>query len=68
MKTSHSRVVQVRSGGVSGYCAYDGSAPLVISVFGDATFEAKFNADDGDGSVSGPISRVQAAVRQIRAY
>jgi hypothetical protein len=59
MKTSHNRVVQVQSGGTSGYCAYDGSAPLTISVFGDATFEAKFNADDGDGSVSGPISGVK---------
>ena len=48
MKTSHNRVVRVQSGGVLGYCAYDGSAPLAISVFGDATFEAKFNADDGD--------------------
>lgn len=59
MKTGHNRVVQVQSGGTSGYCAYDGSAPLVISVFGDATFEAKFNADDGDGSISGPISGVK---------
>jgi hypothetical protein len=59
MKTSHNRVVRVQSGGVLGYCAYDGSAPLTISVFGDATFEAKFNADDGDGSVSGPISGVK---------
>ncbi len=59
MKTSHNRVVQVQSGGTSGYCAYDGSAPLTISVFGDATFEAKFDADDGDGSVSGPISGVK---------
>jgi hypothetical protein len=56
MKTIHNRVVRVQSGGVLGYCAYDGSAPLAISLFGDATFEAKFNADDGDGSVSGPIS------------
>ena len=28
-------------------------------MFGDATFEAKFNADDGDGSVSGAISGVK---------
>ncbi len=59
MKTSHNRVVRVQSGGVLGYCAYDGSAPLVISVIGDATFEAKFNADDGDGAVSGPISGIK---------
>ena len=59
MKTSHNRVARVQSGGVLGYCAYDGSAPLTISVFGDATFEAKFSADDGDGSVSGPISGVK---------
>src|SRR3984957_17350686 len=59
MNTSHSRVVRVESGGVLGYCAYDGSAPLTISVFGDAPFEAKLNADDGDGSVSGPISGVK---------
>ena len=38
MKTSHNRVAQVQSGGVNGYCAYDGSAPLTISIFGDATF------------------------------
>jgi hypothetical protein len=57
INTSHNRVVQVRSGGdVSGYCAWDGSAPLTISVFGDATFEAKFSVDDGDGSVYGPIA------------
>jgi hypothetical protein len=59
MKTGHNRVVRVQSGGVSGYCAYDGSAPLTISVFGDATFEAKFNVNDGDGSVAGPISGVK---------
>jgi hypothetical protein len=59
MNTSHSRVVQVRSGDVSGYCAYDGSAQLTISVFGDATFEAKFSVDDGDGVVYGPIAGVK---------
>ena len=60
MNTSHKRVVRVQSGGaVSGYCAYDGSAPLTISVFGDATFEAKFSVDDGDGAVYGPISGVK---------
>jgi jacalin-like lectin domain-containing protein len=58
MNTSHSRVVRVQSGDVSGYCAYDGGAPLTISVFGDATFEAKFSVDDGDGAVYGPISGV----------
>ena len=67
MKTSYNRVVQVQSGGVSGYCAYDGSAPLTISVFGDATFEAKFNANDVDGSVR-TNQWSQAAVRQIGAY
>ncbi len=56
LKTSHNRVVRVQSGAVSGYSAYDGSARLMISVFGDATFEAKFSVDDGDGAVSGPIS------------
>lgn len=60
INTSHNRVVQVRSGGdVSGYCAWDGSAPLTISVFGDATFEAKFSVDDGDGSVYGPIAGIK---------
>ena len=57
MNTSHSRIVRVQSGAdVSGYCAYDGNAPLAISVFGDATFEAKFSVDDGDGAVYGPIA------------
>jgi hypothetical protein len=59
MNTSHSRVVQVRSGDVNGYCAYDGAATLTISVFGDATFEAKFGVDDGDGTVYGPIAGVK---------
>jgi hypothetical protein len=59
MNTSHNRVVQVRSGDVNGYCAYDGAATLTISVFGDATFEAKFGVDDGDGSVYGPIAGVK---------
>jgi hypothetical protein len=59
INTSHNRVVRVQSGDVSGYCAYDGSAPLTISVFGDATFEAKFSVDDGDGSVYGPIAGVK---------
>jgi hypothetical protein len=56
MNTSHNRVVRVQSGGVVGYCAYDGAAQLTISVFGDATFEAKFSVDDGDGAVYGPIA------------
>ena len=56
MNTSYSRVVRVQSGDVSGYCAYDGAAQLTISVFGDATFEAKFSVDDGDGTVYGPIA------------
>jgi hypothetical protein len=59
MNTSHSRVVQIRSGDVNGYCAYDGAAALTISVFGDATFEAKFSVDDGDGAVYGPIAGVK---------
>ncbi len=59
MNTSHSRVVQIRSGDVNGYCAYDGAATLTISVFGDATFEAKFSVDDGDGTVYGPIAGVK---------
>ena len=59
MNTSHNRVVQIRSGDVNGYCAYDGAATLTISVFGDATFEAKFSVDDGDGSVYGPIAGVK---------
>ena len=56
INTGHNRVVQVRSGDVNGYCAYDGAAMLTISVFGDATFEAKFSVDDGDGVVYGPIA------------
>ena len=68
MKTSHNRVVRVQSGGVIGYCAYDGSAPLTISVFGDATFEAKFNVDDGDGSVSGPIAGSSPRPNKCGAY
>jgi hypothetical protein len=60
MNTRHNRVVKVASGSVVGYCAYDGSAPLTISLFGDATFEAKFGVDDGDGSVYGPIAGVAA--------
>ena len=59
MNTSHNRVVQVRSGDINGYCAYDGAATLTISVFGDATFEAKFSVDDGDGTVYGPIAGVK---------
>ena len=60
MNTSHARVVRVQSGSdVSGYCAYDGAAPLTISVFGDGTFEAKFSVDDGDGSVYGPIAGIK---------
>ena len=59
MNTSHGRVVQVRSGDVNGYCAYDGAATLTISVFGDATFEAKFSVDDGDGTVYGSIAGVK---------
>ncbi|HTZ67672.1 MAG TPA: hypothetical protein VMB83_09415 [Roseiarcus sp.] len=59
MNTSHSRIVRVQSGDVSGYCAYDGAASLTISVFGDATFEAKFSVDDGDGSVYGPIAGIK---------
>jgi jacalin-like lectin domain-containing protein len=60
MNTSHNRVVQIQSGAeISGYCAFDGAAPLMISVFGDATFEAKFSVDDGDGSVYGPIAGIK---------
>jgi hypothetical protein len=60
MNTSHSRVVRVESGAdISGYCAFDGAAQLTVSVFGDATFEAKFSVDDGDGSVYGPIAGVK---------
>jgi hypothetical protein len=59
MNTSYSRVVRVQSGDISGYCAYDGAAQLTISVFGDATFEAKFSVDDGDGTVYGPIAGVK---------
>ena len=60
MNTSHNRIVRVQSGSdVSGYCAYDGAATLTISVFGDATFEAKFSVDDGDGSVYGPIAGIK---------
>ncbi len=58
LNTQHNRVVQVVSGNVSGFCAYDGSATLTVAVFGDATFEAKFPVDDGDGVVSGPLSGV----------
>ncbi len=58
MNTQHNRVVQVSSGNVTGYCAYDGSPTLTISIFADATFEAKFSVDEGDGAVSGPINGV----------
>jgi hypothetical protein len=60
MNTSHNRIVRIQSGAdISGYCAFDGAAPLTISVFGDATFEAKFGVDDGDGSVYGPLAGIK---------
>jgi hypothetical protein len=43
------------TGGRKGFLAFDGSAQLMISVFADATFEAKFAAGEGDGAVSLPI-------------
>ena len=58
MSLQHNRVVKITSGNLVGYCAYDGSATLTISVFGDATFEAKFGIDDGDGVVYEPINGV----------
>ena len=65
MNTSHNRVVRIESGeGISGYCAYDGNTPLTISVFADATFEAKFGVDDGDGSVYGPINGAQPSTNK----
>jgi hypothetical protein len=56
LSTRHNRVVQVTSGNVVGYCAFDGDATLTVSVFGDGTFEAKFGPDYGDGAVYGPIA------------
>jgi hypothetical protein len=68
LNTSHSRVVRVQSSDVSGYCAYDGGAPLTVSVFGDATFEAKFSVDDGDGAVYGPISGLNPPSNSGRSW
>ncbi|MGZ8786189.1 MAG: hypothetical protein ACXW1Y_11585, partial [Acidimicrobiia bacterium] len=61
LASKHNRAVQVSSGGVNGYCAYDGNATLNIAVFADATFEAKFGVDEGDGSVYGAIAGVSAS-------
>ena len=47
--------VQITAGDLKGYLAFDGSADLTISIFADATFEAKFKLDEGDGAVYGPI-------------
>ncbi|HWF10710.1 MAG TPA: Vps62-related protein [Bryobacteraceae bacterium] len=52
---THNRVLGITSGLLTGYCAYDGNTQLTISVFADATFEAKFGVDYGDGTVYGPI-------------
>ena len=53
--TLHKRGVQITAGDLKGYLAFDGSADLTISIFADATFEAKFKLDEGDGAVYGPI-------------
>ena len=54
--TRHKRGVSITTtSGRKGYLAFDGSAQLMISVFADATFEAKFAVDQGDGAVSMPI-------------
>jgi hypothetical protein len=54
--TRHKRGVQVTTtGGRKGFLAFDGNAALTISIFGDATFDAKFPVDDGDGAVYGPV-------------
>ncbi len=45
----------VSSGKTSGYCSLDGFAPLTISIFADATFEAKFPAGEGEGAIYGPL-------------
>ena len=55
---SHNRVLKITSGPTVGYAAFDGSAQLTVSIFGDATFEAKFGVDYGDGTVYGPIAGV----------
>jgi hypothetical protein len=50
------RAISVTSGGVGGQCNFNGAAVLTISVFGDATFEAKFSVDEGSGVASAPIA------------
>jgi hypothetical protein len=58
MKLQHNRVLAITSGDKTGYCAFDGAAQLQISIFADATYEAKFGVDYGDGTVYGPIQGV----------
>jgi hypothetical protein len=54
--TLRKRGVQITTtGGRKGALAFDGAAQLTISIFADATFEAKFAVDQGDGAVSMPI-------------
>jgi hypothetical protein len=54
--TRRKRALQLTTtSGRKGYVAFDGNAQLAISIFADATFEAKFAVDEGDGSVYGPI-------------
>jgi hypothetical protein len=65
MNLLHNRVVTITSGPVTGCCAYDGSAQLQISLFADATFEAKFGVDYGDGAVYAPIDGVAASPNKL---
>ncbi|WP_051536776.1 fascin domain-containing protein [Nitrosospira briensis] len=65
MSSRHNRVAKITSGSVAGYCCYDGNTPLLISIFGDATFEAKFAVDDGDGVVYGAMNGVAPLVDKL---
>ena len=51
--------------GRKGYLAFDGSAQLMISVFADATFEAKFAMGQGDGALSMPIDDLAPSTSKL---
>ena len=54
--TQRKRGVRITTtGGHKGSLAFDGAAQLMISIFADATCEAKFAPDQGDGAAAMPI-------------
>jgi hypothetical protein len=64
--TRRKRCVQLTTAsGRKGYAAFDGNAQLMVSIFADATFEAKFAVDDGDGTVYGPIDGLAPSTSKV---